>query len=228
MIDRLTSIGIEKGKPFDPDPKTREVLEAAAREARAWLDARYETTFFPPPYYAGGHWTVPASPAVLEGLRTMFANPDSYPVDDRGVTYSYAYFSPKRPGAGQFYLMTIKDKAGRSFDGRSTYRLTVPANAPVTLYWSATAYDRVTHALIRDQQWSSRSSLTRGFRRTPTARWTSTLVPSRPPARRRTGSPPAPTVGSKSCSACMARRSRCSTRRGGCRTSSRCRVRDEM
>jgi hypothetical protein len=165
MIDRLKSIGLEKGKPFDPDPKTRETLEAAAREARAWLDARYETTFFPPPYYDGGHWTVPASPAVLEGLRTMFANPDSYPVDDRGVTYSYAYFSPKRPGAGQFYLMTIKDKAGRSLDGRSTYRLTVPANAPVTLYWSATAYDRAIHALIRNQQWSSRSSLTPGLQR---------------------------------------------------------------
>jgi hypothetical protein len=39
----------------------------------------------------------------------------------------------------------------------------VPANAPVTLYWSATAYDRVTHALIRDQPWSSRSSMTPGL-----------------------------------------------------------------
>lgn len=25
-------------------------------------------------------------------------------------------------------------------------------------YWSATAYDRASHALIRDQKWSSRSS----------------------------------------------------------------------
>jgi hypothetical protein len=54
--------------------------------------------------------------------------------------------------------MTIKDKAGRSFDGRSTYRLTVPAKAPVKQYWSATAYDRATHALIRNQPRSSRSS----------------------------------------------------------------------
>jgi len=33
----------------------------------------------------------------------------------------------------QFYLMTIKDKDGNSFDGGNTYRLTVPANAPVKL-----------------------------------------------------------------------------------------------
>ena len=62
------------------------------------------------------------------------------------------YFSPKHLGAGQFYLMTIVDKAGEAFDGGSTYRLNVPANAPVRLYWSATVYDRATHALIRDHE----------------------------------------------------------------------------
>jgi hypothetical protein len=35
----------------------------------------------------------------------------------------------------------------------------VPPNAPVKLYWSATAYDRASHALIRDQSRPSRSSL---------------------------------------------------------------------
>jgi len=165
MIDRLKSIGIEKGKPFDPDPKAREVLKGAAHEAQAWLEDKYETTFFPPPYYEGSHWTVPASPEVIKGQQTAFADPDSYPVDGRGVAFSYAYFMPKHGGVGQFYLMAIKDKAGRSFDGRNAYRLSVPAKAPVTLYWSATAYDRATHALIRDKPWSSRSSLTPGLQK---------------------------------------------------------------
>src|SRR4029077_10968533 len=49
-------------------------------------------------------------------------------------------------------------------DGGKSYRLRVPANAPVTLYWSATAYDRATHALIRDMNWSSRSSNTPGLK----------------------------------------------------------------
>jgi hypothetical protein len=160
MIDQLKAIGIEKGKQFNPDPKTQEVLKEAAREARAWMDAKYKTGYLPPPYYDGSHWTVPMSSEVIEGLRTQFANPNNYPVDGRGVAYTYGYFSPKHLGAGQFYLITIKDKEDRSMDGRNTYRLNVPANAPVTLYWSATAYDRATHALIRDMQWSSRSSLT--------------------------------------------------------------------
>ena len=48
--------------------------------------------------------------------------------------------------------MTIVDKDGKPLDGGSTYRLTVPANAPVKLYWSATVYDRETHALIRESE----------------------------------------------------------------------------
>jgi hypothetical protein len=41
----------------------------------------------------------------------------------------------------------------------------VPANPPVKQYWSATAYDSETHALIRDQKWSSRSSNTPGLQK---------------------------------------------------------------
>jgi hypothetical protein len=164
MIDTLKSVGIEKGKPFKPDQKTQETLKEAAREAHAWLDAHYET-LFSPPYYEGSRWAVPASPAVIEGQATFYAKPDVYPVDGRGVMFSFAFFSPKHLGEGQFYLMTIKDKEGRPFDGGNTYRLIVPAKAPVKLYWSATVYDRATHALIRELPRYSRSSLDPGLQK---------------------------------------------------------------
>jgi hypothetical protein len=156
MIDQLKSIGIEKGKPFSPDAVTRTILNAAAGEAHAWLELKYETMFSP--YYEGHHWAFPILPEVIEGLQTQFADPDSYPVDGRGVTYTMAFFSTKRSGIGQFYLMTIKDEAGQPFDGGSTYRLTVPANVPVNQYWSATVYDRATHGLIRGMARAGRSS----------------------------------------------------------------------
>ena len=78
--------------------------------------------------------------------------------NSRGLAYSYAFVGIKRLGAGQFYLISIRDKDGRSFDGGQTYRLTVPANAPVEQYWSVTLYDRQTHALIRNVPRASRSS----------------------------------------------------------------------
>jgi hypothetical protein len=42
MIDQLMSLGIEKGKVFKPDTETRYLLDAAALEAKAWLEAKYD------------------------------------------------------------------------------------------------------------------------------------------------------------------------------------------
>jgi hypothetical protein len=150
MIEMLKSIGIEKGKKFDPDQNAQAVLREAIGEAHAWLDNRYEAVFSTS-FNEGKQWVLPVSPAVAEGLMTNFADPNSYPVEGRGVAYSMAYFSAKHLGTGQNYLMTIRDKDRNPLDGGGSYRLNVPANAPVKLYWSATVYDRTTHALIRGQ-----------------------------------------------------------------------------
>ena len=44
MIEQLKTIGIEKGKPFNPDAKTQKILSDAVREAHAWMDLKYEAT----------------------------------------------------------------------------------------------------------------------------------------------------------------------------------------
>jgi hypothetical protein len=115
MIDQLKSLGIEKGKLFDPDPKVQDVLNDAAGEAHAWLVARYEASFSSP-FYEGGHWALPGSRELFEGQATFFAKPDAYPLDVRGVTFSYAYFTPKHlgGGGGSAYLLTIADKEAHS------------------------------------------------------------------------------------------------------------------
>jgi hypothetical protein len=166
MIDQIKSIGIEKGKPFDPSPQAQRMLEEAARDARRWLDLRYEG-LFKPSFYEGGQWALPVAHDVTEGLANLFAKPNVYPVDDRGAFYSFAFSSVKHLGTGQFYLVTIRDKEGKALDGGSTYRLSVPANAPVSLYWSGTVYDRETHGLIRNTKWSSRGSNTPGLQTNP-------------------------------------------------------------
>ncbi len=81
MIDQLKTIGIEKGKQFQPDDKTRKILTDAPREARAWLDLKYEGVFSPP-FNVGTHWALPASPGVAEGLMTNFASPMPIPSKD--------------------------------------------------------------------------------------------------------------------------------------------------
>jgi hypothetical protein len=163
MIDPLKTIGIERGKPFRPDARTQQLLNGAIKEAQGWLDANYEALLTP--YYPGGRWTLPADPALMKSVGSFFQTPDSYPVDARGITYTFAFFSAKHLGEGQFYLMAIADRAGKPLEGNATYRLTVPANAPVNQYWSATVYNRDTHTLIRNSRWSGRSSQTPGLQK---------------------------------------------------------------
>jgi hypothetical protein len=156
MIDQLRSLGIEKGRPFAPTPEMRQALTSGIREAQRDLEARYDAGL--PVFFEGTHWTVPAIPELVQAAAADFAAPDSYPVDARGLAYSYAYIGIKRLGSGQFYLINIKDKDGNAYDGGKTYRLIVPPNAPVEQYWSVTAYDRQTHALIRHVDRASRAS----------------------------------------------------------------------
>lgn len=157
MIDQLRSLGIEKGKPFKPNEATTKALENGIREAHAVLEAKYDAGM-PPFFSETSRWTLPAPPDLITAMQSGFADMNSYPIDERGMAYSYAYIGIKRLGAGQFYSISIRDKDGDAFDGAKTYRLNVPPNVPVDQYWSVTAYDRETHALIKGMPRASRAS----------------------------------------------------------------------
>jgi len=111
-----------------------------------------------PPFFEGTRWTFPAHPEMIKAVAEDFNSPNDYPVDWRGVAYHYAFIAIKRLGAGQFYLINIKDRDGADYDGGKTYRLRVPAGVPIEQYWSLTAYDRDTHALIKNVDRASRAS----------------------------------------------------------------------
>ncbi|MGZ2426200.1 DUF1254 domain-containing protein [Rhizobium laguerreae] len=156
MIDQLRSLGIEKGKTFAPTPAVSELLEAGVKEGKEWLAEKYESGMVP--FYENSRWNFAGSPELVKSAQAGYDEPEAYPVDLRGVAYSYAFVGLKRMGTGQFYLISIQDDKGEAFDGSKTYRLTVPADVPVKQYWSLTAYDRETHALIRNMDRASRSS----------------------------------------------------------------------
>ncbi len=158
MIDLLKTVGMEKGKPFAPSPEGEMHLLAALSDAHRWIDIQYEAF---PRYYEGTQWFLPASPELFQSWGNGFTTENSYPVDQRGVNYYWGFSSLKRTGAGQhqLYIFATLDKEGKPLDGAKTYRLHVPADVPVSQYWSVTAYDRSTHGLIRDVAASNRSSL---------------------------------------------------------------------
>ena len=156
MIDQLKSVGIEKGKPFAPDAATTAILNTAASEAHDLLDRDYDAGF--PRFFPAASWAVPAFPALVQAGSSGYAEPDMYPIDARALTYSIGYIGIKRLGTAQLYLIASKDKDGAPLNGGKAYQLHVPPNVPVDQYWSVTAYDRRTHALIKNMPRASRAS----------------------------------------------------------------------
>jgi hypothetical protein len=156
MIDQLRTLGIEKGKAFVPNDATKQALAAGISDAHTWLAAKYDAGL--PPFFDGTHWTYPTLPDMLQAMTDNWNTPNLYPTDARGLAYTYGFIAIKKLGAGQFYLLNIKDKDGANYDGSKNYRLHVPPNVPVEQYWSLTAYDRETHALIKNVARASRAS----------------------------------------------------------------------
>ena len=77
--------------------------------------------------------------AVAYGKRIKF-----YPLSQASNT-PQTRFASKRANR----LTRTRRPSRSSTSGGRTFRLKVPANPPVKLYWSATVYDRATHAFIR-------------------------------------------------------------------------------
>jgi hypothetical protein len=165
MINQLRSIGIQTGQAFQPDASAKQLLIDAAEEARSWLDGQLQAIV--QPVGSKTRWALPALPELIKSSEANFELPDAYPIDARGVTYSFAFFSSKHLGKGQYYLMTLVDGQDQPLSGANQYILNVPADAPVTQYWSATAYNRDTHTLIAGMERASRGSQSPGLRANP-------------------------------------------------------------
>ena len=217
----LKPLGIEKGKPFQPDARQRAILEDAARLGHAMARTilfEAEHRFSGANAFPGTHW----SWVVL-----MDANQetDTYSQLDERLHYFYGaiYMSPaigmKKAGPGSQYVQAFKDKDGNHIDGGKSYRLRVPPNVPVSTFWSMTLYDSGTRSMIQNGRNDSALS---SYDKLKTNADGSVDLYSRPPpprAGRATGSRRFPARASIRSSASMAPRSRCSTGHGSCRTS---------
>ena len=64
----------------------------------------------------------------------------------------------KTVGAGQVYLESQKDTAGKWLDGGKTYSLHIPPDAPVAQFWSFSVYDNESRCLIDSGSYPDRSS----------------------------------------------------------------------
>jgi hypothetical protein len=153
-LGELASIGIEKGKAFNPDARMQKIFAKAAEQAIAMSRViAFNTRIENAKIYPGLEWE---GPFVINNS-TFYQN-DYINLEARtlfhftadGITPSMSMEMPE--GLGSRYQTTYKDKDGNFFDGNKTYKLNVPAKVPVKLFWSVTVYDAFTRCVVQTQQ----------------------------------------------------------------------------
>ncbi|PRA72988.1 hypothetical protein CQ065_00750 [Pseudomonas sp. MYb187] len=147
MMEHLRSLGIEKGKPFEPDANQKTALEKGAVLGQAMAKANNYAKRFEPPFWKGTHW----KHAITVSTNQRAENWDQF--DERASWFYEAVSISKAmltqtPGVGQRYIVTYQDKDGNWLTGENTYKLHVPANVPAKQFWSSTVYDEKERQMI--------------------------------------------------------------------------------
>jgi hypothetical protein len=151
MFGMLASIGIEKGKHFNPDARMQKILKKAAATAEGMVRS---LSFSPRAdnawYYEGKHWTLP------------FLTPNArFEVDgrtllDERTSFFFSAFGTSDGmvnsfvGKGSKYINSFTDKTGAFLMGENTYKLVMPANVPAKDFWSLTIYDAETRSMLKN------------------------------------------------------------------------------
>jgi len=149
----LRQLGIEKGRPFEPDERLAALLTRATAAGELMAQANtFAKRFEGSRYWPDRQWDLAI---VLDSSSQRAENHDEL-LERASWFYEAVSFSAamksQTPGAGQAYLGAYTDADGAWLDGGVHYRLHVPADPPAKLFWSATVYDVSTRCLIDNEQ----------------------------------------------------------------------------
>ena len=159
----VASIGIVKGKPFNPDARMKKLLTEAVAIGNAY--ARANTVFPRDPghrYYpdTGSEWVM-----AFADNDTYFLKNGARRFDSRlWMHYNAVCVTPAmaltKPGAGSQYGIAGLDSKHRPLDGSKSYKLHLPPKFPVKDNWSVTIYDTQTRSMMQtDQKFAGINSL---------------------------------------------------------------------
>ena len=165
MMDQLWSIGIRKGQPFKPKGEVAKALKQAIKTGYDILQDRFATPGEAlKPYGKGTQWQTFNISRKNAEAGFPFLTPDRLMVDGRATLYFWITFMPKHLGGGTDYLMSLRDKSGDLFDGKSLYRLKVPKDVPARNFWSAIAYSMKTKGFITNTKPVGLSSMDKNLK----------------------------------------------------------------
>ncbi len=159
IMGMLQPLGIEKGKPFQPTPRQKQILEEAAQVGEVMARTiAYQKRFEGATVWPGKHWEISLflkETSQEAPHHTQFDERTSWFYEAVGVSVG---MMGRTVGFGQLYLETAKDQDGNWLNGSHNYHLRVPKDAPVAQFWSVTVYDNETRCFVDTGVQPDRSS----------------------------------------------------------------------
>jgi hypothetical protein len=142
MRGMMASLGIVKGKPFNPDERMKEILSKGALVGMNMAQTlRFGDKLEGTKYYDDRQWN-----NVLNVLDVEFKQESYLDVDARVGMFIIGYsISPgmvmNMVGKGSKYPFAYRDADGDFLSGGTSYKLHVPPKVPALNFWSVTMYD---------------------------------------------------------------------------------------
>jgi len=153
----LSSIGIEKGKPFNPDDRMKGILKDAVEIANATartlaFRSRSDTIYI---YDDKSAWF-----SAFDGGNYQWLKNDGNGGRNKDARTLFFYIATVNTpamvlemiGAGSQYALAALDSKGRYLDGAKTYELIIPTDVPAKDFWSLVVYDPQTRSMLQTGQ----------------------------------------------------------------------------
>lgn len=143
MIAMLEPLGIVTGEPFAPTDDQVKLLTEGAALGELMVRNIQINPRFAEPYWEGTNWFKSFDFSIPQITDTKVE------LDERALWFYEAVTSTEgmvNPpvGKGQVYMTAKRDVNGDLLRADKTYRLTVPADVPVSQFWSLTLYSEDT------------------------------------------------------------------------------------
>ncbi len=153
MMGMLKTIGIEPGKPFNPDDRTKKILRQAATDAWYYMQQKFLKVHPDELWWPDRRWRDVFITDANNGF--SYDMDDLLDYDERSIRpwFTATYF-PAQVAAkpSTMYVTTAHDADGNLMVPGKTYSLTVQADVPVDQFWSLSVYDMNTWAMIYNPQ----------------------------------------------------------------------------
>ena len=151
ILAMLKSLGIEKGKAWNPTEAQKKLFKEAAVVGESMVKSiTFDKPFRKDDLYKGTRWDrlmVPAYNDKDGDVEQMYKRAAfTWEAVSRGKAYYL-----ELPGLGQQYRTGYKDADGNHLIGDKHYTLTMAPNPPAKLFWSIVVYDVNTRTMILNE-----------------------------------------------------------------------------